>query len=540
MKKIVNYVKGNEWMLLSMLLTVVCVFLCNPGMLMANATVVPSGTTTVSEGAAGVESQVPGAPETVSSLADATGGIDAGKLVEPDIDEQIFKIGTDETVLLDMVLKSRKVQVASPEVDHYIIDEQKPSAKTTSAYTGARSVQAVIPVAASDQNYFQAYGTVECVGVNGYTEDGQTAVPGKNLMLFIVGRDATTNNPIVRAVNGPKTNATDAVCNVPTIPVDTELIFLSNALYETQKEVEPDMIVPSPKRIYLQKRGVNQIVSDYFDAQRKRIPFNDATIAEAIVKNWKRKCNRTFWVGQKSKFMVSTPKVGNQFVYTTEGIRWQIKRQFDHSASQWTFEEFLALTKMVFTGMDTPSSATMLAGKNLVENIQKIDWSKHPQIQILNGNVFGIKVTTIHTVFGDLNIKHEPGLDYIGFSNSAAILGDNRLVRYTYKSETSTSEQIEGEEAKRRSVIVWDGVGLKGYCHIWVNGEDGASDIPGTIKISTWDNATTAPASPTLNEVYYLMQACTGISATSKAGDMWQWNGTAWAKYTGSLYIAES
>ena len=118
--------------------------------------------------------------------------------------------------------------------------------------TTARS--AVLPLEVEDQSIPAEYGTLLVKGVDGYTEDGQTRTPGKDLMIAVTGTDPVTNNPVIIAVNGPKTNRTDEYCTVPEIPAGTTCIILSNALYETQKEVDPDTIVPKPILLYLQKR----------------------------------------------------------------------------------------------------------------------------------------------------------------------------------------------------------------------------------------------------------------------------------------------
>ena len=89
----------------------------------------------------------------------------------------------------------------------------------------------------------------------------------------------------MRAVNGMKDNAANEFCTVPAIPAGSVCVLLANSLYETQKEVDPDLIVPQPQKVYLQKRGMNQVVSDYFDSQRKRIPFAKAIIAEQAIAN---------------------------------------------------------------------------------------------------------------------------------------------------------------------------------------------------------------------------------------------------------------
>ena len=66
---------------------------------------------TPTPGTAGVNSQVGGAATTVSSVAGATGGIDAGNLVERDLDQELFKFKSDDTPLMQLMLKAKKVKV---------------------------------------------------------------------------------------------------------------------------------------------------------------------------------------------------------------------------------------------------------------------------------------------------------------------------------------------------------------------------------------------------------------------------------------------
>ena len=240
---------------------------------------------------------VPGQPATVGALANATGGINAGNFVEPDIDQQLFSFNSDDTPLMNLMLRSKRVKVNSPEVDHFMIDEPK-STLTTTADVAAGMAQAVLPVAAGEANLPRQYTTLLVKGVDGFDSDGRNETPGKSLMVFVVGHDATTGCPIVRAVNGCRQSADDEVSTLPFIPKGTKLVLLANSLYETQKEVDPDLIVPQPTRIYLQKRGMNQVVSDYFESQRKRTPFSKAVVAEQAIANFKVRGNRTLWAGR--------------------------------------------------------------------------------------------------------------------------------------------------------------------------------------------------------------------------------------------------
>ena len=540
MKNLISILKKEKWTIFSIMLTVLSVIIGSPAMLAADATVpvTEDPSPKPSPGQAGVETQLPGQPTTVSGVAEATGGVGGDGLVQPDIDEQITLIGTDEFVLDGLMRRAkRKVKVTGYEVDHYIIDEQKASVFTKEEYTGSNQKQGVIKLESEDQELFQEYGTILVKGVDGYDEKGKTPIAGTDLMLYIVGKDSS-NDPICRAINGPKSNESDEYCNMPTIPQGTELVILSNALAETQKEVAPDIIIPTPKRVFLQKTAMNQIVSDYFDAQKKRIEFQQDTIAEAALKQYRRKNNRTLWVGRKGKFRLDRGKMGIQYVYFTEGVRWQFKREWEHKGA-WTFEDIIALAKMKFTGQDCSKEAMWLMGRDQLEQIQNIDFTKHKDISMTSKTVWGFACTQLHTVFGDFYLKHEPTLDYIGYSNSGGIFDLNGLVRYYIKNEEKSSETIEGEEAKRDAVISINALALKGYSHIWVNGDESNDGLTGVTIVVEWDNASEAPEEPKMNQVFYLKQACTGINASSKAGEFWRWDGEAWVQYKGEIYAKD-
>lgn len=492
---------------------------------------------TPTPGTAGVASQVPGAPTTVSGVADATGGVGPDNLVQSDLDQELYKFKSDDTPLMQLMLRAKKVKVNSPEVEHYMIDEPRSSVTSTTKVTAGTAKQFILPLLSNDAEIPRPYGTLLAKGVDGYAEDGTTKTPGKDLMLFVTGHDPASGNPICRAVNGPKTNSTDEYCTTPEIPQGTTFIILSNALYETQKEVDPDLIVPQGQTVYLQKRGMNQIVSDYYEAQKKKIPFGKAVIAEAAITNFKVRGNRTLYAGRKGKFKVQTEKAGVQYVYCTEGVRYQVKKEIQHTG-KWTIEEIIALAKMTFTGEDVPKSVIALAGKNFLENIQCIDYSKHPEIQIsTKTNPVGWVVTNFHTVFGDIEFKHDPTLDRLKWSNSAFIVAPDRLVHYQYSAEHSSKDRMEGEEATRESMLVWDALALKGSCHIWINGE-GDSENTSATQIHLWDSAE-APESPVEGGVYYLLQDCPAINAEAVCGQMWQYKSAAWVEYAGDVMATE-
>lgn len=503
----------------------------------------------VAQGTAGINSQVGNQPTTVSGAAAATGGVDGGNFIQPDIDEELFQFSSDDTPLMNLMLKAKVVNVKSAEVDHYSIDE--PSATVTvDSITGTNKIKLV----ASDKMKIHAYDVLSVVGVKGYTGNttgGTCAETNRPLQLYVT-QVVDDDEFIVKADNGVKSADTDEYGDLPTatspvesntniITAGTKLIVLGNALYETQKEVDPDMVLPQPERQYLQKRGMNQIVSDYFESQRKRIPFSKAIIAEAAIRNFKTKGNRTLWISQPSKMRVKAKKTGDmQYVYKTNGVRWQFKREVEHTG-KWTYEDFIALAKLFYTGEDVPKSCIALCGKNFMEGIQCIDWSNHPEvkIEVKTNPTLGWKVTAITTVFGEFQFKREPTLDRLGYENCAALLGENRLVHYKRTAEKSFNEKVEGEEATRSGVLAWDALNLKGSCHIWVDG-NGNETAPDATEFRMY-NSNTEPVSPVNGNVYIFLQAVQLSAIVGKSpaisvkeGEMYKYTtANGWEKYSG-------
>lgn len=526
MKKFFKIIDENRWIALSVLLMVVCLFIGDAGTLMAEVTTVEPGSPTATSGQQGLKTQVPGESTTVSTAEEA-----GGDLIQPEIDEQITQIASDESII-DTIKRrvKRQVRVKSFVVDHYMIDEKRSSAKTVSAYAAGatKAKRAELSLASDDNKIFQEYYTAIVKGVKGYDGSGKVQLD-VDLMIYFVSRNESNDAPIAIAINGPKANSTDEYCYVPNIPAGTEIILLSSAGYETQKFIAPNTILPTPERLYLQKQLCNNIVSDYFDAQKKRIPFQKATIAEAILRQFRLESCRTAWMGQLGKIKVMSQKkeLGEQNVYFSKGIRWQIKRQYD-LASQITLNDLINLSMVKFTGLNCSKRAVWLLGKLLMADIQKIDLTLHKDISMADSEVFGIKCTKIKTVFGDIELIHDPALDRLGYSSCGALLDENGLVRYWMKNEESKTEDVEGEEAKRDVVMTIDALALKGYSHIWVNGANVHSDIPGAVSVTS---SATLLDSPDKGDVVIL----TADASTFKAGQIITWSGTAWVEYTGEL-----
>ena len=85
-------------------------------------------------GSAGLGTQLPGQATTVDGIAAAGGGVAPGELMEVDIDADLAKFESDDTPLCTLMLNAKKVNVTSPIVQHYQMDEEISSVTTTDAF----------------------------------------------------------------------------------------------------------------------------------------------------------------------------------------------------------------------------------------------------------------------------------------------------------------------------------------------------------------------------------------------------------------------
>lgn len=511
---------------------------------------------TMGVGSAGLQTQMGGAPTTVSGIQNASGGM--GELVMPEIDKRIFMFERDQNALMQLMLMAKTVNVKSMEVKHYAIDQGTPLV-TVASVNGN-----IITLVNADKGKVRAYDTLMVKGVKGYkyvtgTGNVKTRRP---LQLFVksVNNDDTIT---CIATNGVKQAATDQYGNLPTsssptasntnvIAAGTKLVRLANALYETQKWVDPNTVIPVPDNLYLQKRGMTSIVSKYLADQNMEIPYDEAVKAEAQLREFKAAGNRTLLISQQDKILVRSSMGDDQWDYFTNGVRWQVKRELKHRGD-WVFEDVMALIKLYYGGADKPKSGIFLVGENLGMSLQLIDWTKHPEVKMepYINETLGWKVTRFTCIFGEIQIKLEETLNDCGYHNSGIILGEDRLVHYVRRGESSYTEEVIGEEATRNGVLVSDALGLKGNCHIWVDGDDDEDTAPEADEFRLWSSAT-APKKADLEDGIIFVFAKpltlevkdnsnTIQTVTVEAGDAYKYSASAnsnkggWSKFYGPI-----
>lgn len=541
-----SFFKRERGLLLGVLALLVCVMLGDASVLMADAVSIapaaPEGGTAGS-GSEGLQTQMSNQAGSVTNL-ERSG--DPEDILAEDIDEEISKFRTDFFPLDTIARKVAKKQKRSNYVvKHFHMDSARVTCETNAEHTGAVGTKrAELKISGADKDVFGLYDTINVRGVDGYDETGQIKQTGADLMLYVVGISSGTEMPIVIAINGPKQNATDAECYIPDIPTGTALYSLSNAGSESQLFCPPSNMSPVSVDVYMQRKLCNTKFTEYFRNVKKKVSWDEQDIQEQALWEFRRKCEASYLLGRRGKITIKDsnyPNRGPETVYFQEGVMWQVKKTYDYTKGKFMFNDLLGITKMKFTGNNGSKEAYFGVGKDLLEDMHKIDYKIYKELSISPKEKWGIKFTSYQSTFGTINVVHMPILDEYGLSDIGLCLDLDFLVRYYQKDMENRKVNMEtqGEDAERNITVQIDCLCLKGFSHLLVKPLGSPSVVasdPGMVSAATSD---TLPESPKEGQVVYLTANVTANEDKDNfvAGQLVQWNGVSWQTYNGEVFI---
>lgn len=470
MKEFIEKLSKERWLVFSVLFLVIGLVVGDTGMLLAEMTPVDPGKT-ASPDQTGRDTVMNGKTGSVTNLEHAGA---ASEIILEDLDTEISKF-RPEYFPLDTIVRRAAVKRmrSNYEVKHYSLGSARKKAEVTADYTENTSAKkAVISLASDDAGIFNQYSTINVKGLPGYDANGNET-PGIDLMLYVVGTDSTTGMPIVRAINGKKTAATDAETYVPTIPAGTKLFLMQNAGSESQLFVPPMNFSPVPETIYMQRQILNTKFTRYFKNVKREVPYDEQDIDEQALYEFRSDSEATYLFGVKNKIVFNDPNYPNrgpENVYFMKGLWWYITKFFEYTPGAFTYNDLLGITKRMFVGNNGSRQAFFGVGSDLAEDIHKIDYSIYKDLSISSKEKWGIKMTSFESIFGTLNLIRLPKLDEMDRADQGVVIDLDRFVRYVMRDTESKKVDLSvvGEEAERNIKTIIDAPALKGDSHMIV------------------------------------------------------------------------
>ena len=143
---------------------------------------------------------------------------------------------------------------------------------------------------------------------------------------------------------------------------------------------------------------------------------------------------------------------------------------------------------MKFTGNNGSKEAFVGVGKDLLEDMMKVDYTLTKDINVKSREKWGIKFQAFESSFGTMNVVHLPILDEVGLSEIGICLDLDKLVLYKMEEERrNINMETQGEAAERNVTIQTDCLTLKGYSHLLIKpNTSGFNDAePDHVKAKT-------------------------------------------------------
>lgn len=478
----------------------------------------------------GKNTQLPGDPASGGALRD-------GDLVDPDLDTSIAKFRPYLWPLdTDIRLNAQQQEVKGYEVEHYSSGATVLDFKLTSAISNstAHAESVKLPVNANAVKTLGKDDTICFPDEKCYDEKGQEN--GTGLMLQVVEK---SNSEIkVAAINGP---LNEGEMYVPDIAAEAAFVICANALSESQMLCSPDNYQPRSQIVYLQKSACNIVITDHWKELAKKVDFVEQDIKDDALYNYRRKLARTRWLGDQRKvkrYQGETMK--DEYVYFSRGVLRQVNSLYGLN-DKIEFEDLIRLTKLQFTDYSASNTARAYCGKNFIEKLLNIDFTKHHDVEFTTEMTIGIDIRKFKTSFGTLEFVHDPTLNDIGYEDYCVILDIKNAKRYYKKNKEYKIDMKKGvgdnREASRDIHIEAECLATKGYNSILVGPSDrllGKAGTKATIKFTS--SATIPTESLTDGMVVQLTAAVGGFNK----GDVITYNAAtkSWEYYSGEILAA--
>lgn len=466
-----------------------------------------------------------------------------GDLVEETYDSIIAKFRPYQFPLdTDIRKNATQSPVSSYEVSHAMSGSSVLDCETTAEVAAGEQVILNASNISGKVAMFPAFSTILVQGVSGYAKASSSKKRG-HLVLFVTTNDGT--NITCEALNGPAKVEGDIESGMttPTIPAGTILSCMANACSESQMIVSPDNYQPRKKTVYLQKKVLNTVFTDQFKKEAKKFPFFVNDVKGEALYNFRRKAARSAWLSTPAKFKVSDPKMGEELIYTQEGVLNQMTMLMG-APDVYDLKMLTAMSMLMFTENASGNEARAYCGKNAIKRLLHLKETKtYKELGFESYKELGIEVHAYKDNFGRIEFVYDPVLDDLGYADFIAIIDIKNARRYVHtenKEYTVDMKEGAGEnrEAERNVTIQADCIALKGYNSLLV----GPSGMLETMNVA--DAATNVglvsvvPENPSDGQLIFLTAADADLSLEADKAYRWDAATGKWVAYTGAIAIA--
>lgn len=462
-----------------------------------------------------------------------------GDMIDEEWDRKIVKFYPYKTPLLSIARQvAAKVGIKNWTAKHMRIGGETLDGKTTAAITGGDTIKLDSTNFSGSLRPFYKCSTVYVPDVEGYKEGSATEREGI-LQLYVI--ESNGKKVTLQATNGkakndgtPSTDLDSMTC--PDIPSGTVFLVGSTAASESQLMVPPENSQPREKEVYVQKKLLNILFTTDFEKVQTKVPISVKDLKADAIMKYNLRAERSYWLGTKKRFKVLTEDGAVEDVYIAEGILPQLTNAYAIGDIQ-KWEDWIALSKLQFTDFAENNHAYVFAGKNFIENMEKMKIEKDGKNDIINHDEFDLTFKRIKDTFGTFDVVWDQTLDLMHMEDFAVIVdlkASRRYVRVANKERTNDMSKGAGaiRDAKRWIHEESDCIALRGYNSVLVGPEAKISKL-GMTTLRTIISAAKLPDTPAKGMKVALTEDYTAGDVQYDKGSVYYYNGTKWEAYKG-------
>ena len=462
-----------------------------------------------------------------------------GGMIDEEWDRNIVKFYPYKTPLLSIARQvAAKVGIKTWTAKHMRIGGETLDGKTTAEITGGDTIELNSTNFSGSLRPFYKCSTVYVPDVEGYKEGSTTEREGI-LQLYVIesnGKKVTLQATNGKAKNNgtPSTDLDSMTC--PDIPSGTVFLVGSTAASESQLMVPPENSQPREKEVYVQKKLLNILFTTDFEKVQTKVPISVNDLKADAIMKYNLRAERSYWLGTKKRFKVLTEDGAVEDVYIAEGILPQLTNAYAIGDIQ-KWEDWIALSKLQFTDFAENNHAYVFAGKNFIENMEKMKIEKDGKNDIINHDEFDLTFKRIKDTFGTFDVVWDQTLDLMHMEDFAVIVdlkASRRYVRVANKERTNDMSKGAGaiRDAKRWIHEESDCIALRGYNSVLVGPEAKISKL-GMTTLRTIISAAKLPDTPAKGMKVALTEDYTAGDVQYDKGSVYYYNGTKWEAYKG-------
>ena len=398
-------------------------------------------------------SNLPDAGKTASG-ADGTGGAEGiatetqgredgdPEFYSKEIDGRIIKIRPMATPIDQISRYAKSKSSSSFEVKYYSVGTRPIKCQLTTAVAKQTS-GASVPIVVDDPNMFTLDDTIRVVGVKGvYMENGakydETSDNVPDLVLCVCGKNDTSNNPVVYAVNGEWNAATKQADRVPAIPAGTTLVRMGKACGELDVQTGRFNNIPMPEIQYCQNFMIQIEQSTFDQLAKKEVNWDFSDHEEDGIYDMRLAMENTFLFGVKRKMKHTTKE--NMLTWFTGGIWWMAGK--DLEVGHWdttkkraviSDDDLVDIAKELFVGTGIGNKRKILfCGSDMLAAFSKIESEKFRLKDTVE--VWNLKFKSWDTDFGEVLAIHHELFDVNGMKDCGFAMDPEYLNKSTHVS----------------------------------------------------------------------------------------------------------